>query len=144
MILHQTPLHCHIYSRQLCCWVRNGQTGVNPTESSLMVDIWWLSWHSPRALIVWTFKSRSAVNTRRNNPHSSAFPPSSSDIFYFNPVFLLISCLMQHCKIYQPFYWRASALCQIFVFRFCPKCHINTFHYIELVNLMTEYRPIKC
>ena len=31
-----------------------------------------LSWHSPRALIVWTFKSRSAVNTRRDGPRSLA------------------------------------------------------------------------
>ncbi|MEE6477193.1 hypothetical protein FKM82_011402 [Ascaphus truei] len=27
-----------------------------------------LSWHSPRALIVWRFKSRSAVNTERRGP----------------------------------------------------------------------------
>ncbi len=35
---------------------------------TIIDDICHLSWHSPRALIVWTFKSRSAVNTKKSRP----------------------------------------------------------------------------
>jgi len=51
---------CHAWQARTICVVQ--------FLKSFIDDICRLSWHSPRALIVWTFKSRSAVNTKKSRP----------------------------------------------------------------------------